>query len=52
MRINADLFVIVLPLANSPGGHRLGVNGLAVDSEHSILCVLSSDFLFDAGRFD
>ncbi|CCD46941.1 hypothetical protein QC760_10828 [Botrytis cinerea] len=27
----------VLPLANSPGGHRLGVNGLAVDSEQSIL---------------
>ncbi|KAG9232216.1 WD repeat protein-like protein [Amylocarpus encephaloides] len=27
----------VLPLANSPGGHRLGVNGLAVDSDHSIL---------------
>lgn len=27
----------VLPLANSPGGHRLGVNGLAVDGEQSIL---------------
>ncbi|MCJ1316185.1 hypothetical protein MMC15_001505 [Xylographa vitiligo] len=27
----------VLPLANSPGGHRLGVNGLAVDSDRSIL---------------
>lgn len=27
----------VLPLANSPGGHRLGVNGLAVDSTQSIL---------------
>ncbi|TAQ85557.1 hypothetical protein B7494_g6106 [Chlorociboria aeruginascens] len=27
----------VLALANSPGGHRLGVNGLAVDSENSIL---------------
>ncbi|CZT02622.1 related to WD repeat-containing protein 48 [Rhynchosporium graminicola] len=27
----------VLPLANSPGGHRLGVNGLAVDSDQSIL---------------
>ncbi|KAH8684672.1 WD repeat protein-like protein [Tricladium varicosporioides] len=27
----------VLPLADSPGGHRLGVNGLAVDSEQSIL---------------
>ncbi|OBT40659.1 hypothetical protein VE00_08346 [Pseudogymnoascus sp. WSF 3629] len=27
----------VLPLANSPGGHRLGVNGLAVDGENSIL---------------
>jgi hypothetical protein len=30
----------VLPLANSPGGHRLGVNGLAVDSTQSILCVV------------
>lgn len=29
--------VAVLPLANSPGGHRLGVNGLAVDAERSIL---------------
>ncbi|TVY85047.1 UBP9-binding protein [Lachnellula suecica] len=27
----------VLPLANSPGGHRLGVNGLAVDSDQAIL---------------
>jgi hypothetical protein len=27
----------VLPLANSPGGHRLGVNGLAVDCDQSIL---------------
>ncbi|KAH3918541.1 hypothetical protein HBH56_037980 [Parastagonospora nodorum] len=27
----------VLPLANSAGGHRLGVNGLAVDSRNSIL---------------
>lgn len=27
----------VLPLANSPGGHRLGVNGLTVDSDQSIL---------------
>ena len=32
---------IVLPLANSPGGHRLGVNGLAVDSDRSILSVPS-----------
>jgi hypothetical protein len=31
----------VLPLANSPGGHRLGVNGLAVDSAQSVLCVNS-----------
>jgi hypothetical protein len=30
---------IVLPLANSPGGHRLGVNGLAVDKDQSILYV-------------
>ncbi|RAR09394.1 WD40 repeat-like protein [Stemphylium lycopersici] len=27
----------VLPLANSAGGHRLGVNGLAVDPQNSIL---------------
>ncbi|KAJ5053972.1 uncharacterized protein L3040_000261 [Drepanopeziza brunnea f. sp. 'multigermtubi'] len=27
----------VLPLANSPGGHRLGVNGLAIDRDQSIL---------------
>ncbi|KAF2869775.1 hypothetical protein BDV95DRAFT_576313 [Massariosphaeria phaeospora] len=27
----------VLPLANSAGGHRLGVNGLAVDAANSIL---------------
>ncbi|KAH8601295.1 WD repeat protein-like protein [Bisporella sp. PMI_857] len=27
----------VLPLENSPGGHRLGVNGLAVDRHQSIL---------------
>lgn len=30
----------VLPLANSPGGHRLGVNGLAVDRDQSILYVM------------
>jgi hypothetical protein len=30
-------FSEVLPLANSAGGHRLGVNGLAVDSHNSIL---------------
>jgi hypothetical protein len=29
----------VIPLANSPGGHRLGVNGLALDHERSILYV-------------
>ena len=27
----------VLPLANQTGGHRLGVNGLAVDEANSIL---------------
>ena len=27
----------VLPLASSPGGHRLGVNGLAFDEHASIL---------------
>ena len=30
---------IVLPLADSPGGHRLGINGLAVDSDQSVLLV-------------
>lgn len=29
--------LLVLPLANSPGGHRLGVNGLAIDIDRSIL---------------
>jgi WD repeat-containing protein 48 len=29
----------VLPLASTPGGHRLGVNGLAFDAERSILYV-------------
>lgn len=29
--------LLVLPLANSPGGHRLGVNGLAIDADRSIL---------------
>jgi hypothetical protein len=29
----------VIPLANSLGGHRLGVNGLALDHERSILYV-------------
>lgn len=28
---------VVLPLPNSTGGHRLGVNGLAVDSGSSVL---------------
>lgn len=32
----------VLPLTNSAGGHRLGVNGLAVDSDNSILYVPGS----------
>jgi WD repeat-containing protein 48 len=27
----------VLPLPDAPGGHRLGVNGLAVDSDNGIL---------------
>ena len=27
----------VLPLPDPNGGHRLGVNGLAVDAEHAIL---------------
>jgi hypothetical protein len=29
----------VLPLASTPGGHRLGVNGLAYDQDRSILYV-------------
>ncbi|POS87499.1 hypothetical protein EPUL_000677 [Erysiphe pulchra] len=32
-----QLISYVLPLSNCSGGHRLGVNGLAVDSERSIL---------------
>lgn len=31
------MVLAVLPLANSAGGHRLGVNGLAVDSDKSVL---------------
>jgi hypothetical protein len=27
-----------LPLAKKAGGHRLGINGLAVDEDNSILC--------------
>ena len=27
----------VLPLPDAPGGHRLGVNGLTVDPQNSIL---------------
>lgn len=38
---NKTLTVKVLPLANSPGGHRLGVNSLAFDSDNSILYVRS-----------
>lgn len=30
--------VAVLPLDKKAGGHRLGVNGLAVDEDNSILC--------------
>ncbi|KAI9770607.1 MAG: hypothetical protein M1840_003199 [Geoglossum simile] len=32
-----NIALVVLPLANSPGGHRLGVNGLAIDSDQSVL---------------
>lgn len=35
MMLTVDLSV--LPLPDGPGGHRLGVNGLAVDSQNSIL---------------
>lgn len=28
---------LVLPLPDAPGGHRLGVNGLTVDRQNSIL---------------
>ncbi len=38
----------VLPLANSPGGHRLGVNGLAIDNEQSILYSAGRDGLICA----
>lgn len=33
----------VIPLANSPGGHRLGVNGLAIDQDRSLLYVHTQD---------
>ncbi|KAK0511970.1 hypothetical protein JMJ35_005098 [Cladonia borealis] len=42
----------VLPLANSPGGHRLGVNGLAVDSDRSILYSGGRDGLICAWDLD
>jgi len=29
--------ISVLPLANSAGGHKLGVNGLAVDATNNLL---------------
>ena len=29
--------LLVLPLPDAPGGHRLGVNGLAIDPENSVL---------------
>lgn len=35
----ADLSFPVLPLPDAPGGHRLGVNGLTVDENNSILLV-------------
>lgn len=31
------LTLAVLPLANQKGGHRLGVNGLAIDTDSSVL---------------
>ncbi|ORY15616.1 hypothetical protein BCR34DRAFT_558691 [Clohesyomyces aquaticus] len=34
---NAHIGLAVLPLANSAGGHRLGVNGLAIDPANAIL---------------
>ncbi|KAI9721964.1 MAG: hypothetical protein M1812_001922 [Candelaria pacifica] len=42
----------VLPLANSPGGHRLGVNGLAVDKYQSILYSGGRDGLLCAWDLD
>ncbi|KAL6719357.1 hypothetical protein ACLMJK_003596 [Lecanora helva] len=42
----------VLPLANSPGGHRLGVNGLAVDSDRSLLYSGGRDGLICAWDLD
>ncbi|KAF3035722.1 hypothetical protein E8E11_001236 [Didymella keratinophila] len=35
--VRANPHLVVLPLANSAGGHRLGVNGLAVDPQSSTL---------------
>ncbi|KAH9865836.1 hypothetical protein J1614_009423 [Plenodomus biglobosus] len=49
----------VLPLANSAGGHRLGVNGLAVDNANSILysggrdgVICAWDLHLDLNRYD
>lgn len=38
----------VLPLASSAGGHRLGVNGLAIDTDRSILYSAARDGLICA----
>ncbi|KAI9761020.1 MAG: S-adenosylmethionine transporter [Chaenotheca gracillima] len=42
----------VLPLADSPNGHRLGVNGLAVDSDRSILYSAGRDGVICAWSLD
>ncbi|KAF7720328.1 Uncharacterized protein PECH_003448 [Penicillium ucsense] len=36
-KLNHQRVTYVLPLPDAPGGHRLGVNGLAVDRQNSIL---------------
>ncbi|RAL13994.1 Pkinase-domain-containing protein [Aspergillus homomorphus CBS 101889] len=36
-KLNHQRVTYVLPLPDAPGGHRLGVNGLAVDPDSSIL---------------
>ncbi|THC97892.1 hypothetical protein EYZ11_002643 [Aspergillus tanneri] len=36
-RLSHQRVTYVLPLPDAPGGHRLGVNGLTIDSDNSIL---------------
>ncbi|KAJ5893539.1 hypothetical protein N7495_005230 [Penicillium taxi] len=41
----------VLPLPDAPGGHRLGVNGLTVDRQNSILFSAQNETAFNVDEF-